>query len=575
MTGSGKTGLCVGMLEALAASGVPILAVDPKGDLSNLALVLKDLSPASFAPWVVNAEAAALQWREGLAKEGLGEPDLTAWRAAVDVAVLTPGSEAGIPVNVLSALTRAPASLAGDAEGLREYVSGAVSALLGLIGRECDVMTDPAAILLSNLLTPAFAAGRELPLEELIPAVVDPPFAQQGMFTTDAFLSRDKRVELALQLNTILASPAFAAWRTGVPLDVAAWLKPAEPGGRTPVRVLYLAHLDERQRMFFVTLLMHAVVAWSRSLPGSADLRALVYFDEVMGYLPPHPRNPPSKWPILTLMKQARAVGVGVMLVSQNPVDVDYKAMSNAATWLVGRLTTKQDRARVTDGLDAAGLGGVTDEQLASLPPRTFWVRTAGGSRVVTARHTLAYLRGPLTRREVALLGQRWAGEAAPVASTTLSAPPPLPEGLTPRWLSAEGAAELLGAQGEASELAADVVWRPALYARWTVQFDEADYIETESAHRLLWPADDAEAEPASRSLSDAWLLRARPAEGRYAPAPAWLADAIDVHQLRARWTTALRMSARHEGPERVLTAERDDVVMTGLVLVWVPVRSA
>jgi hypothetical protein len=566
MTGSGKTGLCIGLLEALAAHGVPILAIDPKGDLSNLALVFEDLSPVRFARWVTSGDPAAVaaMWAQGLAREGMGPEAMAAWRDRVDVQILTPGSEAGIPVDVLSALSDAPPHLRGDDEGLREYVTGCVGALLGLIGREGDPIKDPAAILIAMVLRDAFEAGRSMPLDRLISAVVDPPFSQVGSFAVDAFLPRARRLELARSLNAVMASPAFAGWRRGVALDVGAWLTP-DPSGKTPVRVVYLAHLDDRQRMFFVTLLLHAVVAWTRRLPGTQDLRALVYFDEVMGYLPPHPRNPPSKAPVLTLMKQARAVGVGVMLVTQNPVDIDYKAMSNAGTWLVGRLLTRQDRQRVLDGLSTAGVDtSQLDDLITRLPSRTFLVRGSGPPRAVCSRHTFSYLRGPLTRAEVAALGQTWT--AAPsTLSAELRSAPPLPEGLPARWLLREGLSALGLQAGE------PVQWRPAIYARFQVQFDEPGYLADEVVHRLLWPA-DPEGEPKPVALADPWLGRVPVEGGTYAPAPAWLADAKDVAELRSSWVTVVRMSARHEGPDGVLSAEREDVVVAGLVLVWVPV---
>jgi hypothetical protein len=419
MTGSGKTGLCVGILEDVARANVPILAVDPKGDLANLALVLPDLDAASFGPWVNDPEARAAAWREGLAAAGLGPDDLRAFTEAVEVRVLTPGSDAGTPVDVLSALTHPPASLAGDPEGSREYVTGAVAALLGLIDHPSDPHTEPAAILLARLLGDAFAAGEGAPLERLIPSVVDPPFEQVGYFHVDTFYPREARLELAKRLNAVVASPAFAAWRRGVPLDVAAWFTPGE---RTPITVLYLAHLDEPGRRFFLTLLLHAVVSWSRRQPGTASLRALLYCDEVMGYLPPHPKDPPTKWPLLTLLKQARAVGLGVMLATQNPVDLDYKAMSNAGTWLVGRLRTRQDRTRVIEGLsDAAAPPDDVDDQLAALPPRAFLVLDERGARTITSRHTMSLLRGPLTRAEVTQLAAWRAPPARPGRTTPCS----------------------------------------------------------------------------------------------------------------------------------------------------------
>ena len=520
-TGSGKTGLCVGLLESLALAGVPLLALDPKGDLTNIALVFDD--PEQLAPWA--PEAAAARHLANLQADGRWPDEPARFRRRVAVTVLTPGSEAGVPVDVLTALSRAPDELRADPEGLREYVIGAVSALLGLLGRDADPMTDPAAILLARLLGDAFAAGRELPLEALVEATVDPPFERVGMLPLDTFLPRDERVQLARELNAVWSSPAFQPWRKGVPLDVGRWLQPAE---RTPVTVLYLSHLDDAQRMFFVTLLLHAVVAWSRRLPGSTALRALLYFDEVMGYLPPHPRAPPSKPPVLTLLKQARAVGVGVMLCTQNPVDVDYKAMSNAGTWLIGRLATRQDRARAVDGLDG-DLGAV----IARLPSRTFLLRDERGAQVLRTRHTLSLLRGPLTRQEVARLGR-----APPAAA------PSLPHGLAARWLDAAGAAavgERLGRR-----------FRLLMYSRLEVAGAPA------LVHRAAW-ADELE-RSWELALEDGWLWK-RPMEGEYLPVPAELREELALAALRERWAEEVVRGAR---------VRRGDVRVVGVVGVWV-----
>jgi hypothetical protein len=429
MTGSGKTGLCVGLLESLALQGVPVLALDPKGDLANLALALDPANPAEFEPWVDPAEAArqgrsvaehaaatARAWGEAQARDGLTPDALQARRSGVEVVVHTPGSTAGVPVDVFTALTRAPEGL--DPEGLAEYVTGAVSALLSLVGLAGDPLTDPRAILLARVLGDAFARGEAAPFDVLLPRLVDPPFETLGYFSVDEVLPREERTALALALNNVAASPAFRAWLTGVPLDVGAWLQPG-PSGKTPLRVLSLAHLDDRQRSFFVTMVLHAVVAWTRRLPGTGALRALVYFDEVMGYLPPHPKDPPTKAPVLTLLKQARAVGVGVVLCTQNPVDVDYKALSNAGTWFVGRLQTQQDRRRVVDGLVAASGGAdpaAVDELLGRLPRRAFVWRTADSpaAQVLRTRQVLCFLRGPLTRAEIGSLGQSWTGRRRP-----------------------------------------------------------------------------------------------------------------------------------------------------------------
>lgn len=543
MTGSGKTGLCIGLLESLAGAGVPILALDPKGDLANLALQLPDLLPEDVAPWVdptvaarrgltVEALAArtARRWRAGLAARGIDREAHRDWASRVEITVLTPGSEAGVPVDVVTSLTQAPDGLADDPEGLREYVTGCVSALLALVDEPADPLTDPGAILLARVLLDAFEAGEDLPFARLLPRLVDPPFERLGHFGVDQVLPREDRTALALKLNTLVASPAFAAWRQGAPLDVGAWLTPST--GRTPVRVLYLAHLPEPQRRFFVTTLLHAVVAWTRRLPGTAALRALVYFDEVFGYLPPHPKDPPSKEPVLRLMKQARAVGVGVVLATQNPVDVDYKALSNAGTWLVGRLQTPQDRRRVVHGLTQAGVAeDHLDDRIARLPARTFVWRGLEGGGVVRSLHVRALLRGPLTRAEVARLVAPYRDAWHEDPTDELLVRPLVPDGLAVRWVVEEAIARR----------------EPAgvgLLTRLTVDRDggrlTVDWWVPDVAR---FPGSQEAAEAGEEDAWDhAWLAREPPeGTGAFGSIPRWLDEARD---LRA-WRQAVREVVR------------------------------
>jgi hypothetical protein len=569
MTGSGKTGLCVGLLESLAMAGVPLLAIDPKGDLANLALALDPARPEDFVPWVDPAEAArqgctvealaaatAAAWGQALAADGIGPEVLAARKATVEVIVHTPGSESGVPVDVLTALTRAPEGLTADPEGLREYVTGAVSALLSLIGLSVDPLTDPRAILLSRVLGDGFAAGESLPFDVLLPRVVDPPFTALGYFPVDEVLPREARTALALALNNLAASPAFRSWLTGVPLDIAAWLAPT-PTGRTPLRVLSLAHLDDRQRQFFVTLALHAVVAWTRRLPGTGALRALLYFDEVTGYLPPHPKDPPTKGPVLTLLKQARAVGVGVVLCTQNPVDVDYKALSNAGTWFVGRLQTKQDRQRLVDGLVAAVGGadaGEVDALVARLPPRAFVWRSAEqpAARVLRTRQVTSWLRGPLTRPEIGRLGQVW--ERAAPSDGRLASPPPLPPEVPVRWLSSDGHAAL--------GLEAGPGWAPTLYARLRVTL----VVDGARAERVVhrWLRGDT---PDAVALDDAWLERRPPEGGRYAVVP----PDLWATRVRRAWVEdALGTEVATGADGQVVRPERRDVEVLGWAVVWV-----
>jgi hypothetical protein len=448
MTGSGKTGLALVMLEELVAAGVPVIAIDPKGDLGNLALLVRGLQPEGFAPWVGEGEApdTAARWREGLARWGLDAADVDALADKLDLTIYTPGATAGVPVDVLAALRRPDPAVLGDAEAAAELVADVVSGLLGLVGRDADPVRDPEHVVLSAVLAGAWQAGEDLDLAGLISRLVEPPFARVGVFPVDTYLPPKARLALALELNALLAAPSFAAWRTGAPLDVDALLT---PGPRTPVSVFSIAHLDDAGRRFFLANLLGQVLAWTRRQPGTEGLRAALFFDEVAGFLPPHPADPPTKRPLLLLMKQARAVGLGVLLATQNPVDVDYKALSNAGTWLVGRLRTEQDRRRVLSGLPAADL----DDTVAALPKRAFvLVRAAGSARVLATRHARCFLRGPFTRAEIGRLigaAERSApaqppapapagaprapapAASAAVASPTSTgaAPPPLPPG--------------------------------------------------------------------------------------------------------------------------------------------------
>ncbi|MCK6505677.1 DUF853 family protein [Myxococcota bacterium] len=421
MTGSGKTGLSIVVLEELARAGVPIIAIDPKGDLGNLAFLFGALSAEEFAPWVepgADPGTTAAAWREGLAGSGLSAADVAALRDRVQVTVYTPGSEAGVPVDVLGAFRRPTQAAAADPDTLRAVVAGTVSGLLGLVGRDSDPVRDPAHIVLSQVLEQAWAAGEDPDLETLILRLVDPPFEKVGVFPLDRFFSPDDRMALAMQLNGIVAAPSFQAWTRGAPLDLVALLGGPEgpPPGRVPVHVFTLAHLADPQRQLFLSLLLSGLRAWSRALPGTSGLRAVLFFDEVAGYLPPHPYDPPTKEPLLTLMKQARAVGLGVLLSTQNPVDLDYKALSNAGLWFVGRLQTKQDRDRLLSGLGRPDL----DEAVASLGRRRFLVVDAKSDqpRTFATRHAMAFLRGPLTSVEIGRL-------KAPAAKTAPRRPPP------------------------------------------------------------------------------------------------------------------------------------------------------
>ncbi len=438
MTGSGKTGLGAVLLEEVLLSGVPALILDPKGDMTNLVLNFPDLASADFQPWVNEGDAAraglgvpdfaaqaARTWREGLAADGIDGARMRRLKDGVRWSIYTPGSTAGLPLNILGSL-RAPAPGA-DLEALRDEIEGFVGSLLGLAGIQADPLASREHVLLSNLVERAWAAGQDLDLATLIGQIHQPPLRKLGVFEVDSFFPERERLQLALRLNGLVASPSFGAWISGTPLDMERMLK--APDGRPAAAIVYLAHLSEEERQFAVTLVLGRLVTWMRAQAGTSDLRALVYMDEVFGYAPPT-ANPPAKKPILTLLKQARAFGVGMVLATQNPVDLDYKALSNAGTWCIGRLQTERDRARLIDGLGAAS--GATDldrldAQIGALAKRQFVLQTAGGPgpRLFASRWAMSYLRGPLTRAQLQILTAqdpaRHSGPADPAAVTARS----------------------------------------------------------------------------------------------------------------------------------------------------------
>jgi Helicase HerA, central domain len=448
MTGSGKTGLAVVLLEEALLSGIPTLVLDPKGDMTNLALVFPDLSPASFRPWVSEAEARAAgvtpdeyaeqqatNWREGLASNGIGPERLQALADAADVTIYTPGSTAGVPLDVIGSLRAPTLTWDTDAEALRDEIEGTVTSLLALVGIQADPLSSREHVLLSNLVENAWRAGRDLDLGALIGEIQSPPLRKLGVFEVDQFFPPADRTKLAFTLNALVASPSFAAWGEGEPLDPQKLL--FTPDGKPRCAVVYLAHLSEEERQFVVTLVFSKLVTWMRGQEGTPDLRALAYMDEVFGYVPPS-AAPPAKKPILTIFKQGRAFGLGLVLSTQNPVDLDYKAMSNAGTWLVGRLQTENDKARVLEGLrSAAGTTDVAelDKAIGGLGKRQFLLVSAKASepRLLATRWAMSYLCGPLTKEQVGEL----VAKAEPVGQAA-SQPAPEPPAPAPLELAAD-----------------------------------------------------------------------------------------------------------------------------------------
>jgi len=454
MTGSGKTGLCIGLLEEAALHNTPAIIIDPKGDLTNLLLHFPGLLPADFEPWIdpesakrdgktttQMAEETAAKWKKGLADWGLGEEQLKALGDTADFSIYTPGSSSGIPVNILSSFQAPELDWESNAEVLRERINSTITALLGLIGyTDLDPLRSREHILLSNLLETAWVNKQSLSLTDLILQVQNPPMEQLGAFPIESFFAEKDRIGLALQLNNFLASPSFQVWQQGQTLDIGSILN--STSGKPRHSIFYIAHLSENERMFFVTLLFAAVESWMRGQRGTGNLRAIVYFDEIMGYLPPV-SNPASKTVMLRMLKQARAFGVGLVLATQNPVDVDYKALSNAGTWMIGRLQTDQDKQRLLDGLTSAG--GTTDvntfdKLISGLEKRVFLYNSIykSGPVLMSTRWALNFLAGPMTRDQIpmanSLVGAGVAKTSRVSTGATINGgtPPPVADNTVP-----------------------------------------------------------------------------------------------------------------------------------------------
>jgi hypothetical protein len=420
MTGSGKTGLCLALLEEAGIDNIPAIIIDPKGDLSNLLLTFPQLRPEDFEPWIDPDDAkrqgitpqqlavkTAELWKKGLADWGQDGARIQRLKDAVDIAIYTPGSNMGLPLTVLRSFDAPPPSTRDNNEAMREAVTAAASGLLGLLGIEADPLKSREHILIASILDRAWRDGKNLDMAALIRSIQSPSFDKVGVMDLESFFPAKERFELAMQLNNLLASPGFSAWMEGEPLDVQRLLY--STAGKPRLSILSIAHLSDAERMFFITILLSEVVGWMRSQQGTSSLRALVYMDEVFGYFPPS-KNPPSKTPMLTLLKQARAFGLGIVLATQNPVDLDYKGLANCGTWFLGRLQTERDKLRVLDGLEGASAAAGTsfdraemDRILSGLGSRVFLMNNVHEDHPVVfqSRWALSYLRGPLTREQI------------------------------------------------------------------------------------------------------------------------------------------------------------------------------
>jgi hypothetical protein len=416
MTGSGKTGLCIGLIEEAAIDGIPVIAIDPKGDLGNLLLTFPSLSPEDFRPWIDEDEARragrtpddqaaaeAERWKKGLAEWGEDGARIERLRRAAEFAIYTPGSRAGRQVSILASLAAPPPASVADGELLSERAGNTATSLLALAGVDAAPRSREHT-LLATVFAAAWRAGHDLDLASLIQQIQTPPFPKVGVVDLESFYPSRERFDLAMKLNGLLAAPGFEQWLEGEALDPATLFYTAD--GRPRVAVFSIAHLGDAERMFFVSLLMNQIVAWMRRQSGTTSLRAIVYMDEITGYFPPV-ANPPSKGPLLTLLKQGRAFGIGVVLATQNPVDLDYKGLSNTGTWFLGRLQTERDKLRVLDGLEGAASGSFdraqVDRLLSGLGKRMFLLHNVheSGPLVFQTRWTLSYLKGPMSRQDI------------------------------------------------------------------------------------------------------------------------------------------------------------------------------
>jgi hypothetical protein len=560
MTGSGKTGLGIGLLEEALIDNIPVIAIDPKGDLPNLLLTFPELRPSDFRPWINEQEAMnqgltpdefaaseAELWKNGLARWGQDGERIRRLRENVSFSVYTPGSSAGRPINILRSFAPPPKEVRDDTDLWRDTIRSTTTSLLTLVGVDADPLTSREHILIANILEDVWSDDRAIDLAGLIRAIQNPPFDRLGVLDLQSFFPQNDRFALSMRLNNLLASPGVAAWLEGEPLDISSLLYGA--GGRPRASIFSIAHLPDAERMFFVSMLLNRIVGWMRTQPGTNSLRAILYIDEVFGYLPPV-ANPASKQPLLTLLKQARAFGLGVVVATQNPVDLDYKGLSNAGTWFLGRLQTERDKARVLDGLESAAGGGLPrseiDTLLSSIGKRVFLLHSVHETAPVLfeTRWVMSYLRGPMTREQIRQLQPAVPSSTVasspheplpPAAATT---PPVIPPGIDVWYVASSGTGR--GVQYAPSLLASchvhytssrhglDTTERLALVARFGEGPEVIDWSSAENAG--VQPSD----------------LRSAPESGAaFEPLPPDAARATNY----AKWKKALERTIRQQHP--------------------------
>jgi uncharacterized protein DUF87 len=599
MTGSGKTGLGISLLEEAALDSIPALIIDPKGDLTNLLLTFPQLRPDDFLPWVdsllslegrgdggegesspvAEATRVAEQWKAGLAQWGIDGARIQKLRDSADFTIFTPGSEAGVPINILDALRVPSASWDDDAENLREKIQGIVSAVLGLIGVEADPLRSREHILLSHLIEHAWRAGKDMDVAQLILGIQDPPMRKLGVFDLDTFFPPKDRFELAMALNAILAAPSFEPWLKGEPFDVASFLSSLNPPspstplptgakGKPRHAIFYIAHLSDAERLFFVSLLLEQVRSWMRVQSGTNNLRALLYFDEMFGYLPPYPHNPSTKTPLLYLLKNARAFGLGLVLATQNPIDLDYKALTNAGTWFIGKLQTQYDKARLLDGLQtvASEAGAALDREqlndyIGALSPRVFLYHNIHQPPPIgfTSRWAMSYLKGPLTRPQIRKLVGSIVGSLVksseqsanqPINQLTTSFIPQLAPSVEQYYLPPAPSPSTAAQESGANNVASQPTYQPHILGLATVTFDDR---KTATRHSLTYarllkpnggtPLDWINSETVNLERKD--LQSASVANVRYAELPNGFGDPQKLAALQKAFVQYLYREAK------------------------------
>ncbi len=598
MTGSGKTGLCIDILEEASLNKVPTIIIDPKGDITNLLLTFPELRPEDFQPWVNPDDArrkeltieqfaakTAQQWSDGLAQWEQGPERIQRLKDSVDFVIYTPGSDSGWPVSILQTFKAPDLSWDTEQEALREKIAGTVSALLGLIGVDADPLRSREHILLSSIFEHVWRQGQDLDLAQLIMQIHKPPVRKLGVFDVDTFFPEKERFALSVLFNNILAAPSFQTWIEGTPLDIDVITRGS--GDKPRCAIFYIAHLSDQERMFFVALLLEQVRTWMRRQSGTTSLRALIYFDEVFGFFPPHPANPPSKRPLLSLLKQARAFGVGIVLVTQNPVDLDYKGLTNAGTWFIGKLQTDRDKDRVLEGMEGAIQEAGTsldrktlDQTISRLRSRVFLMHNvhADAPAVFMTRWAMSYLRGPLTKMQVktlmggteqpvqplapaaSLAQPQSASTAPPPAASPLAdlstVPPALPSDVAqyflPVSLSSERAFRVVEEKAGRSVKIMDrrLHYEPVLLGSAIVHFaDQKSGIASEQRWvRLSEPPQGAEPlrwdESEAIELDPRDLASSSPEEARYAEVPGSLNTAAELKKRSAEFSDYLLRNA-------------------------------